>query len=614
MFDLIGSFDFELLEPAAIAPGSLPTLQWGNSDPPVQSIKGIGLSAQYVGHTHDMDSHCTTNGLHLFIVGEARLRSDAVLPVTDLKPKNCPLLSARALRSIYQGDPENFIYQLKGNFTLVVVNEILQEIALYNSHFGISPFYYALEGERFLFSTSLAGIVKNLSYSPKLDSAAITELALFNYPLGDRTYFQQIKMLRPAEKIIAGKTRIRSERYWNVRALYDVRLLPKSEALEIGTKLFHKTVNDLAASVLRVRVSFTSGFDSRAILSVLDKTPNEYLGYSFGIPGSLNVTIPQNIAEQTGICYQPVVLDGEYESVFDENALRAVMLSDCLSTLERANYPYAFEKLADFSQVVITGLFGSELMRTFQNIGHIVSENLVRVNQAANAFAEPKNIIATQIKGSYFSAELLNQTAEEVEADLSREFFEPFGDLPPDQRFYMFLLTEGLRKYFGAEVHMERPWGINRFPYLDDEFVEFAFSAPFAGVHSQTIKPTVGNRYRSQSFYAYVIRKYRPQLLNAATDHGYSPGDVISPISLLKIAPKYLLWRWQRQRTNYREFKTEEWTEVLYKRRLLEKPIKDDLFSQKLEADFKNGSWKADRLEFAKAASLKLWLEELDSN
>ena len=175
----------------------------------------------------------------------------------------------------------------------------------------------------------------------------------------------------------------------------------------------------------------------------------------------------------------------------------------------------------------------------------------------------------------------------------------------------MLLLTEGLRKYFGAEVHMERPYGTNRFPFLDDEFVDFLFRAPFAGVYSRTLRPTVGNRFRSQYFYAYIIRKYRPELLKAPTDHGHSPGDVLSPVALLRIGPKYVYKRWKRQRMGYREFKTEEWTEGFYNRHLFSKSIPKSLFSSTMEEDFRSGAWKARRMDFARAASFKLWLETI---
>lgn len=569
-------------------------------------VQGNRFQAVYREHVSATQSHYGDNGLHLFIVGEAFARSNSVIDYSGPLP-------ARRIMLLYQQDQIEFLDNLKGSFTLVIVDEIRRQCSLYNSRFGISPFYYAyaLDGARFIFSTSLTAIAACLSAKPELDLAAVAELALFNYPLGDRTYFRQVKMLRPAEIVRASATGLQQETWWDVRTLYDGSLYFRHQALELGSELFHKTVNDLVCDVPRVRMSFTSGFDSRAVMAVLKKEPEDYLAYSFGIPGSLNIDIPEQIARDLGLSYQPVVLDGAYEQVFDEYALRAVMLSGCLSTVERANYPYAFEKLADFSPVVITGLFGSELLRTFQNVGHIISANLVRLNLAADPCGELSQVIAAPDAAGYFAPELLRQAAEEVEADVAVVLTERFGDMTPDRRFYMFLLTEGLRKYFGAEVHMERPWATNRFPYLDDEFVEFLFRAPFAGVYSRTLKPTVGNRFHSQYFYAYIIRKYRPELLKAPTDHGHSPEDILSPFALFKIGPKYLLWRRKRERIGYREFKTEEWTEALYHRQLFTKPIRDDLFSEKLEEDFRNGAWKTHHLEFAKAASLKLWLEAI---
>jgi hypothetical protein len=605
--DLLGIFNLDGPQPPLLPSERLPTLRWGRDDLPVRSVTGRGLAARFVEHLSGNASYHTADGLHLFVVGEARLRSDAALPVPGLQAENCPLLSAGALLALRRAHAQRFIHQLKGNFTLVLVDERLRETTLYNSRFGISPFYYALDGARFIFSTSLAAAAACLSRRPEIDPAAVAELALFNYPLSDRTYCKDIHMLCPAEVVRVDRGGVRRETYWDVWTLYDVPLLPKREAWETGATLFHRTVNDLAAEQARVRVSFTSGFDSRAVLSVLEKEPADVLGYSFGIPGSLNVEIPRRIAQEMGLPFAPIALDSAYEQVFGDYALRALMLSDCLSTAERANYPYAFERLADFSPVVITGLFGSELMRTFQNVGHIVSANLVRLNLAGDPSAELGRIMAAPGAVGYFATEVLSQTIREVETDVAG-VFERFGDLPCDRRFYMLLLTEGLRKYFGAEVHMERPWGVNRFPFLDDEFVEFAFRAPFAGVHSRTIRPTIGNRFHSQYFYAYVISKYRPDLLRAPTDHGHSPKDLLSPFALLRIGPKYLFWRWKRQWVRYREFKTEEWTEAFYRQRLITDGKRGDLFSRRFVEDFGSGAWRTTRLEFAKAASLKLWL------
>ena len=608
MFDLIGYFNIVGEEKPAVVP-DLPSLQYHPRDVSIGSAEGHGLQARFAEHPVGERSYCVEEGLHLFVVGEARLRSDAVTPLADLRPDGCPLLGAGDVLVLYRAAPQAFLRWLKGNFTLVLVDESRRQITFYHSRFGISPFYYAVDGRRVWFSTGMAALARGLAGQAELDRAGILELALFNYPLADRTYFRQVKMLRPAEVVCVNGHGLHSETWWDARTLYGDTLYPEREALELGSELFHKTVNDLVADVPRLRMSFTSGFDSRAILAALDRDPSHVLRYSFGIPGSLNVSIPEQICAQMRMPFEPVYLDGQYEQVFDEYALRAVHLSDCLSTVERANYPYAFERLADFSPVVLTGLFGSELMRTFQNVGHIVSANLARLNLAEDGRAEYRRILSSPDALRYFSAELIRVSSDEVQADLERTLFLPFGELPPDRRFYMFLLTEALRKYFGPEVHMERPWGINRFPFLDDEFVEFAFRSPFAGVYSRTLKPTVQNRLRSQYFYAFVIRKYCPELLQFPTDHGYPPRDVLSPFAMLKVGPQFIWRRWRRERKRYREFKTEEWTEAFYRRRLFSSEVRGDLFSPRLAEDFGTGVWLANRLEFAKAASLHMWLE-----
>ncbi len=612
MFDLLGLIDlFAPLSPGALPRSVLPAAQSVDTKIVLhRTVEGQHFQATYLERISDPATYSFDGTLHLFLIGEAFARNSELLHET-YEPGP---LSAYDILQRHRRDSSGFLHAIKGNFTLIILNVADRQCCLYNSRFGISPFYYALDGTRFIFSTSLAAVGSCLSARPEVDLAAVAELAIFNYPFGDRTYFRQVKMLRPAEIVRVGASGLQRETWWDVRTLDSAPLYPRLEALELGSELFHNTVNRFAHDVPRVRMSFTSGFDSRATLAVLEKDHADLLAYSFGTPGSMNVSIPQQICARLGVQFCPIYLDGEYEQVFDKYALQAIRLSDCLSTVERANYPYAFEKIASFSPIVITGLFGSELMRTFQSVGDVISETLARLNFAVDPCDEFRRIATRHRNVGYFAPEILDQAVDEVEADVAAVLAERFRDMPPDRRFYMFLLTEGLRKYFGAEVHMERPWATTRFPFLDDDFVEFIFSSPFAGVHSRTLRPTINNRFQSQYFYAWIIRKYRAELLDAPTDHGYPPSDLLSPLPLLKIGPKFLHWKWKQRRTGYREFKTEEWTGNLYGRYLFQTIPRCDLFSQKMMNEYRDGTWRKNWPEYAKAASLKLWLEMIGLN
>ena len=613
MFEVIGMFDTASEAPRPPILRGSPTLMAGRCQTAFVSVRTDRFAVRYAEHTPGAPSHYAAGGKHLCVVGEVRLRSDArpVLP-TPIAP-GAPL-TAPEVFALYRLAPDHFLDWIKGNFTIILADEAARQVTLHNGRFGISPFYYALERGRFIFSTSLAAVGAELACHPGADLAAVFEGGLFNYPLGARSYLRGVSSLCPAETVTADGDGLCRELRWDVRSLYERPLLAHDEALETGAALFHRIVNEMASDVPRVCLSITSGFDSRAVLAVLDRDRRDFLGYSFGIAGSLNVTIPEAIARRNQLQFAPIMLGDEYEHVFDQYARQAILLSDGLSTAERANYPYAFAELSAFAPVVLTGLFGSELMRTFQNSEAIVGQRLIRLNLAANPLAEAEALLAAPEGLRYFTAPgATGEIADQVRGDLAAALTDRFGGMPPDRRFYMFLLTEALRKYFGAELQMERPYVVNRTPFLDDEFVEFLFQAPFAGVYSRSLHPTISNRYRSQYFYAHVIRTYRPELLAASTDHGYPPGDVLSPLALLLIGPKLARRRWHA-RQGYREFKTEEWTTGFYQRHLvgeLPDAVGGGVRADALDSDFRDGSWAANRAEFARAASLSLWHREL---
>ncbi|MDQ3915622.1 MAG: hypothetical protein M3323_09895 [Actinomycetota bacterium] len=549
------------------------------------------------------EAHEAADDTHrLFVVGDVFHRTDSPGYRAGAGP-----IDASELLPDVRVDAAATLARVKGSFTLVLVDEASGRCVLHNGRSGVSPFYYARDGDRFLFSTSLAALVRTMRHDPAVDAAALAELVLFNYPVAARSFFEGVAMLRPGEEVTAGPAGIARRRWWDLRDLYAQETIGRNDALEGGAALFHRVVNDAAAGPERLRVSFTSGFDSRAILSVLDRDPADLVAYAFGIPGSLNVSVPRDICARLGIEFAPIYLEHDYEAAFADNAFKAIALSDALSTVERANYPYAFERLADVSPVVLTGLFGSELLRTFQNVGHIVSEAFVRLNPAPDPGAAVAAMVGEAAEGAYFDGTALKGAADGVAADVA-ELWGDLDGLSEERRFYAFLMLEGLRKYFGAEVHMERPWAVNRFPFFDDEFVELAFRAPFTGVHGRHTDPTVRERFLSQYFYAFVIRRYRPELLPFTTDHGYPPGDVLSRVWPLKVGAKFVARRLRERRTGYREFRTEEWTEPLYVEHLKPGPA-DDWFDPRVHADLASGAWKANRTEFAKAASLKLWLE-----
>ena len=565
-----------------------------------------GFDVICLRRTADPEDYAESNGCHLFLIGEAFARMQ-----TPGSSVGTGRLSAGVLLETYLERGTGLLDAIKGNFTIVILNEQMPKHQILTSRFAISPLYYARVNGLLYFSTSVAEIGHSLPSHPELDLAAVVETVLLNWPMHERTFLRHVKRVSPGMIVTIRADGVLRQSYWDQRDLYGASLLKLSEALECGSDLFHRCANVLVNDQPKVCASFTAGFDSRAMHAVLDKDRSQILSYSFGISGSVNVSIPQRICSELGYPFKPIYLDESFEDVFDVYAYQTVTLSDGL-VVQRANYPYAFHQLSAFAPVVITGIFGSEMLRTFQNVGNLISESFVRLNRhAEDPVSELRRIIEDSMSSSYLLPEVYAASQEEVETDVAN-WFEWSRDFSPNQRLYLYLISEANRKWFGAELSTERVYATNRFPYLDDEFVEFIFQAPFSGVYSQPITPTVADRFSSQYFYAYLIRKYRPELLPYRTGRGYSPADLLKPLPLLHVGPKHLWSGFWRRHTRYREFRPQEWLTQFYHHHLSLKAMDNyDFIAPKFEEDFRRGVWLSNLTKFDKVAALRLWLDTI---
>jgi len=262
----------------------------------------------------------------------------------------------------------------------------------------------------------------------------------------------------------------------------------------------------------------------------------------------------------------------------------------------------------------MTGLFG-EIMKPFIDTGN---QFVARPFVAANLSVSPEKTLLKSFNvcnRHYFSKDIIAQCHKEIAEDVVGGYIEEYKKAGKNNTHHAYLFKEGIAKYLGAELQSEKMYAVNRFPFLDDDFVRFAFETPCAGMRIKDIvHPSPLERWRAVSFYVYTIHKYKPQLLHALSSHGYAPREFLLPFGFFKAAASSTCLKAKTFLTKYREFKTEEWTEKLYRTYLFASDNTNNLFSANLKKDFETGAWKSNRFEFAKAAALKLYLDSLGSN
>jgi hypothetical protein len=217
-----------------------------------------------------------------------------------------------------------------------------------------------------------------------------------------------------------------------------------------------------------------------------------------------------------------------------------IINSSGTATFARAHYLYAARQLASETEHIITGNFGSEIFRAAHVVGSMFSNNLYAL---FNSDVPEKALPAIEQSDEYRClnpASYKNEWAQFKEDVKNLQCYEPkYSVLTRNQRFYIFVMEEVFRKYFGAEMINQFRHVRNRTPYLDIDFLKEIFRTDLAGIHSGFFEHNPLKRYKGQILYSHIIRKAYPEFGKMMTDKGYRPDDLLTLAGKARVIKGY---------------------------------------------------------------------------
>jgi hypothetical protein len=462
-----------------------------------------------------------------------------------------------------------------------------------------------------VFSSAVTPILDSGLVNAMIDGVAVLEFAIFDYALGNKTFFKEIKMLDYGRILKVNSRGVEQERYFFIDQLFQNEMHNRRDSLQLLHEILHENANLYVSDASDFLLALTGGFDCRMNLSLIDRPIREYMCYAYGMPGSLQLLIPQEIAKRLGINFEPIVLDEHFEEKYEECALRALFYSDGTAPILRANYPYAYMRLREFSGIALTGLFGSEILRPLRDLGLQVNENSKRL-LTSNNFDEILKEICNEVKGyQYLRGSLFDDNYDELREHIWKDYIAPRRDNGVLQNFYNFFIEEGIRKYFMQEIRIERVYVETRIPYFDVDFVSLIYSTPFAGLCNGALRYNPTGRRRAQALYSYVIKKHRPLLGEIITDRGYRPNDLLSRFWFLKIMPGYLRSRLYYSRVGNDTFDAERWTDIVFSNYFDLMKKETEVFNGTFYRKYRNKENISNNYYFSRMFSVHLWLSNV---
>ena len=506
----------------------------------VRETASVSVRSLYKRKPDDL-SFFEDEGMAVYIYGYCFPRSD------NSFFKEHKRLTAEQISQAYVSLQQHMLKQIKGSFSLLIYDKKKEQVQVFTDQFNVRPCYYHLKDKRLVVSTSLSAIVNHLKQTGQpveVDEASVLEYYLFEYILGDQTYIRSVRQLSAGGWISAGESGTDIHKYWNpFQDLSDFKIKYKEDEAVQKLEDILKHNLDLYLSGNRpTAIALTGGYDSRTNLALLGDKAKDYLFYSYGIKGTYDLEIPQRIAGSIGLRFKPIYLDQTYKEKFSGHAGEAIAMGDGIAEASRANYLFAFRQLAPEYDSILTGLFGSELIKHPTSVGNFIDSNIKRLLNSHNPGHELQLLLSEVVQKGFIKQDMLLKNRAELE---ERVLGNPFvvNKYQTAQKYFFFLLMVGVRKYFMKEIKVERLYVENLHPFLDIEFVETLLSTPFPWVYHWSGEKDLVKSIQTHRFYVSLIHKNKPQLSGILSTHGYKPRYLLNRATYPLMSLQYWYYR-----------------------------------------------------------------------
>lgn len=214
----------------------------------------------------------------------ALVDGDPLIPAQD----GAGFLDVDAMaRTVNSGDVEPLVAS-RGTFGGCVLDGDSGSVTLFTDRLGVRPVYLAELGDGHAFSSALWVFGAPALGEPQVDLRARAEVAVFGFPLTDRTPDQRIKTLLAGE-VVRLDGSVKRTSYWRWSDVRPNGL--RGEALVQAVDAVFRDSVQIRCAGPRAVAFLSGGMDSRLIVSALRRVPVEVETLNFAPAGSLDLEL-----------------------------------------------------------------------------------------------------------------------------------------------------------------------------------------------------------------------------------------------------------------------------------------------------------------------------------
>lgn len=378
------------------------------------------------------------------------------------------------LINLYQKKGLEFARYINGLFNVAINDEKNRRIIIVNDRYGFYPLFYALSNERFVFASEAKFILRATNIAPKMNKMAISEFFTLSYLLGEKTFFEGIRLMKPASIMIFNKAenKVETKQYWDFsipKRSFDTQGI----LFEDFKRLMGKAVERAIQGNKKIGVFLSGGLDSRAIAAFATRTDAEVVAFTFGNKDSFEQKIAARVAEKLKIKYVLREIPSDFIANYAE---KIVYNGDGMIRIRDCHFIALLDEVKSMVDAVLLGTFGGELFgskvtkkqRDFESKEEVI-DYLFKKNTTVIPLDEYQEAFGSDFKNA--GSELLER--------FHRTFDQIQFGLPEDIVEYWEYRNRQIRYIFQSFQYMN--WYLDmRHPFLDTDLVEFfALGLPY---------------------------------------------------------------------------------------------------------------------------------------
>jgi asparagine synthase (glutamine-hydrolysing) len=382
---------------------------------------------------------------------------------------------------LYARYGEQFITRVDGVFILAIWDGLQQKLLIANDRFGLYPLYFAHYNGRFVFGPEMKAILSDPDFQRQVDLRALSEYMRFQHLLGDKTFFEDLRILRNATLLSYNirTDNLELKSYWNFSQLPDLPAgITYEEAVEESGRLLKAAIDRLTMGGFRTGVYLSAGLDSRVILGMINRDKFPITTVTYGQKDCRDVVYAQRIAKIVGTDHHYFQFrDGYWVKEYSDLHLD---LTEGFHSWIHAHGISIMDQVRPIMDVNLTGFGGGQSAIDWEDPPLLYSKddecfnsrlyNLLSQNTTWPSLNDAEERLLYSPK---FRGELVGMAYDSFLEELAR-----YEDLPYYQRAAYFALCNPDRRLFQYFTVFHRSSFEQRFPFYDFNYLQFVYALP----------------------------------------------------------------------------------------------------------------------------------------